>query len=94
MNRMMAWIDATRWEKGKGHRVCFVRENEAGFFLSGDTPEGGMTEPWYWGNRDNAKKSLKQAQESADEYNERLGLTKDDCADILCSSVRKGLVNA
>jgi hypothetical protein len=86
--RMIAYIPATAWTQGKGHRVSFVTENEAGHSPNGNAPEGGDVEPWYWGDPNDAAKSLKTAEETANHYNEKHGISKEDAMMILCSSMR------
>jgi len=86
--RMIAWIPAGAFTKGRGHRVSFVIENEVGHCPNGNTPEGGQTEPWYWGNPKDEASSYKEAQELAREYNQDSGISEDEETEILCSSFR------
>lgn len=86
--RVIAYIPATAWVKGKGHRVSFVTEDEAGHSPNGSTPEGGQVEPWYWGDEKDCAKSYDLAKKTAREYNQKRGISEKDAMDILCSSMR------
>lgn len=88
--RRVCYIPATGWVAGKGHRVAFVTEDEAGFIWTGDTPEGGKVEPWYWGSKIDAGKSYAEAEKVADEYNLKLGIDRSAAMDVVWSSMRKG----
>jgi hypothetical protein len=89
--RWIAWIPVGSWVKGKGHRVSFVFENHPGHFPNGDTPEGGTTEPWWWGNKTDEGKSYDLACETARQYNEKRGITGAEEAKILLSSMKFSL---
>ena len=86
--RIIVYIPETAWVKGKGHRVSMVEENKPGHSPSGDAPEGGMIEPWYWGDGKDEAKSLEIAQRTARAYNQKRGISTDDEAKILLSSMR------
>jgi hypothetical protein len=68
-----------------GYRVAVVEEGVAGYSWTGDAPEGGLKEPYYWG------KTLAEAQAVARDENLRLGLTEEDVCEIVNSSVRAQL---
>ena len=88
--RFIAYIPAGAFEKGKGHRVSLVIENEPGHAPTGDTPEGGKVNPWYWGLANDEGVSFKEAEKTARLYNERHGITEKAEIEILISSMRKG----
>lgn len=80
--RWCYWIPDNAFVEGRGFRVSIVIENEAGHYPTGDTPEGGDREPWFWGM------TLDEARELAERENlEKLGLTPKDAALIVASSV-------
>jgi hypothetical protein len=92
--RVVAVILAGKWVKGLGHEVCFVKEGEQGCYATGDEPsEYGGAAPWYWGDPDDEAKSFKAAQATADGYNERRGISKEDAAVIVAKSMRDGIRN-
>lgn len=68
--------------EGKGFRVSIAIEGEPGHFPTGDAPEGGLVEPWYWGN------TFEEAREIADRENkEKLGLEPIDAWKIVASTM-------
>lgn len=79
--RWIAYIPPTTVPCEDGYRVSFVIENESGHFPTGDTPEGGQTEPWYWGP------TLKDAEECAAKYNADRGISPEEADKILVSSM-------
>lgn len=87
--RFIAYIPPTAFVKGHGHRVSLVVENEHGHSPTGDTPEGGQVEPWYWGHETDAKKSLEVAEKIADDYNRKNGIEPKEALEILASSMRR-----
>ena len=87
----VAYIPHTAWTKGKGHRVHFVIEGEDCMRPNGDTPEGGSTEPWYWGDPNSATKSYELAVKMAEEYNLELGISKERADDIVMNSMIAGM---
>jgi len=88
--RIVAIVLAGKWVKGLGHEVCFAKEGEQGYYSSGDDPSGGAA-PWYWGDGVNETISLEKAQDTADEYNERRGISKKDAAKIVAASMRDSI---
>jgi hypothetical protein len=75
-------IPESGYVEGKGFRVSIAIENESGHFPTGDTPEGGDIEPWYWGN------TFEEAREMADRENkDRLGLEPIDAWKIVMSTM-------
>ena len=64
-----------------GFRPVFIKEGESGYHPNGSTPEGGDVEPWYWGP------SREAAEATADKYNEKRGISKDDAAQIVVRSM-------
>jgi hypothetical protein len=87
MSRMITYIPATSWTKGKGHRVSFVIENEAGHAPNGNAPEGGEIEPWYWGNPNDEAKSYELAKKTARAYNQKRKISEEEEMRILISSM-------
>lgn len=83
--RIVAIILAGKWVKGRGHEVFFAREGEQGYCLSDD--------PWYWGDPGDEARSFKAAQATADEYNEKRGISKDDALLIVTASMRDSVRN-
>lgn len=65
--------------EGKGYVPTVVTEGEAGH--SPLVGSGELSEPWYWGN-DKAT-----AEKIADDFNTRLGVTRDDVTEIVISSI-------
>jgi hypothetical protein len=75
-------IPESNYIEGKGYRVSIAIENEPGHFPTGNTPEGGDIEPWFWGD------SFEEAREIADRENkERLGLEPIDAWKIVMSTM-------
>lgn len=69
--------------EGRGWRPSVVFEGEPGHYPNGDMPyEGkpGQTAPWFWGP------SYEEAVATADEMNERLGISKMLAVEIVTSS--------
>ena len=80
--RTVAYIPGDAYsEENKGFRVSIVKEGETGHFPTGDTPEGGMTAPWYWGP------TYSDAKRVADRYNAERGISKEDALDIVGGSM-------
>ena len=88
--RFIAYIPTGAFEKGKGHRVSLVIENEPGHAPTGNTPEGGKVNPWHWGMANDEAVSFKEAEKTARLYNERRGITEKAEMEILISSMRQG----
>ena len=65
--RAVIFIPPTSFVNGKGHRPAFQLEGETQMTMQGDTPEGGQTEPWYWGHPTDCAKSLDLAEKTAEE---------------------------
>jgi len=68
-----------------GYRVAIVEEGKAGYRWTGDAPEGGQQQPYYWGG------TLAEAEAVARSENRRLGLTDDDVLSIIGSSIQAQL---
>ena len=67
---------------GKGFRVSIAIERVPGHFPTGNTPEGGDIEPWYWGD------TFEEARAIADRENkDRLGLEPIDAWKIVASTM-------
>jgi len=70
---MMLKIIILEVKDKRGNYVpCIVKENEAGYFISN----------WTWG------KDRKTAQKLADEYNEKLGVSKQEVMELTLKSMR------
>jgi hypothetical protein len=80
------YIPIGGWEKGKGHKVSIVFENDDGHYPTG----GGDKEPWYWGNGVDEAKSYRLAQAAARELNRKHGISAKREAQILGNSMRLG----
>lgn len=75
-------IPESGYVEGKGYRVSIAIEREPGHFPTGNTPEGGDQEPWYWGN------TFEEAREICDRENkERLGIDVLDAYKIVMSTM-------
>jgi len=75
-------IPESAFVEGKGFRVSIAIERESGHFPTGNTPEGGDIEPWYWGD------TFAEAREIADRENkERFGLEPIDAWKIVASTM-------
>jgi hypothetical protein len=75
-------IPESAYTEGKGFRVSIAIEREPGHFPTGNTPEGGDIEPWYWGH------TFEEAREIADRENkDRLGLDPVDAWKIVASTM-------
>lgn len=74
----MYWLDEGSLDPERGYRPSVVVENVAGHFPSG----GGDVEPWYWGF------DLELAKKIARERNARMGLSIEDEARIMGSSMK------
>lgn len=72
------------WQKGHGHRVSIVIENEPGHFPTGGF---GNKAPWYWGDPNDSEKSFELAEETAKKANLRLGHSEEDIHTIITSSM-------
>jgi len=84
LNRRWCWYIAPAQDPKEhgGFVPSLVREDEPGHRpMTGDPAK--LQTPWIWGN------TLTEAQEIARQQNERLGITDDDAADIVASSMRK-----
>lgn len=83
--RWCYFIPSDGFIEGEGFRVSVVIENEPGHYLTGDSPEGGLRAPWYWGM------TYTEAVENCRQMNEeRLGLSAKDAALIVASSMGAG----
>ena len=91
--RRIFYISPSAFTPGKGHRVSFVFENDPNHYPTGNTPEGGDTEPWYWGNADDEPRSFEEAEATARQQNERRGISLEEELNILVSSMFPGLFN-
>jgi hypothetical protein len=75
-------IPESGYVEGKGFRVSIAIEREPGHFPTGNTPEGGDIEPWFWGD------TFEEAREIADRENKaRLGLDPIDAWKIVASTM-------
>lgn len=75
-------IPESGYVKDRGYRVSIAIENESGHFPTGNIPEGGDIEPWYWGE------TFQEAQDTASRENrERLGLSALDAYKIVMSTM-------
>ena len=84
MKRMaMIIVSESRAEDG-GYIPVIVKEGEGGFFPM--TGKGKCASPWNWGT------DREIAQQCADDYNEKLGLTKEEVA-FLAGQSMKSLPN-
>jgi len=86
--RMVCWINPLDRVENYGFRVAFVIEGEDGYRPTGNWPYGGKVGeamPWFWGP------TLAIAEKLADEYNERLGVSKEDASKIIARSISAGL---
>ena len=87
--RTVVWVDETCQVKGHGgYRVSVVTEGESGHQPTGTWPyEGkpGQTMPWFWGP------TIDQAREQCAEYNERMGVSREDAFAIVTASMSKQL---
>jgi hypothetical protein len=82
MPRICYYIPPTQTpDPGSGYRVAIVEEDNAGYRWTGDAPEGGRQQPYYWGS------TLAEAEAVARGENRRLGLTDDDVLHIVNSSI-------
>lgn len=86
MKRMIAWIPVDAYVQGEGYRVSIVKEGEAGHYPTGNWPYKagpGQQMPWFWGH------DLAQAQRLADEYNEKMGISREEAEKIVNDSIRR-----
>lgn len=68
--------------EGKGYRVSIAIERESGHFPTGNTPEGGDIEPWFWGD------TFEEARGICDRENkDRLGLDPTEAFKIVMSTM-------
>lgn len=75
-------IPESGYVAGHGFRVSIAIEHEPGHFPTGSTPEGGDTEPWYWGE------TFIEARTIADRENmERLGLNPIEAWKIVATTM-------
>jgi hypothetical protein len=75
-------IPESGYTEGKGFRVSIAIEREPGHFPTGNTPEGGDVEPWYWGT------TFEEAREIADRENKtRLGLDPIEAWKIVATTM-------
>jgi hypothetical protein len=77
--RRCFYIPADAYVEGKGFVPSLVTENEPGH--SPLTGNGEFAAPWYWGN------TYEEAKALADSENAKKGLTADDVATIIASSM-------
>ena len=86
--RIVCWANPMDYVKDHGFRVAFVTEGEDFFRPTGNWPftgAPGESMPWFWGP------TIEDAQRAADEYNERLGVSKADALKIIGRSMTAGL---
>lgn len=81
--KVVAYIDPCGWVEGHGHRVSFVVEGQSGHFPNG----GGDTAPWYWGDQKDAAVSLEKAEKTAEAYNLKRGISKEEAVKIVLGSM-------
>lgn len=81
--RTCIYVPVEQYVEGKGYVPSVVTEGEPGH--SPLTGQGEHSQPWFWGH------DYKKACEIADDYNRRLGLSDQDVADILASSIAEQL---
>ncbi len=76
-------------DKKSGFRVAIVNANEDGYRWTGDTPEGGLKLPWYWG------KTLAEAEAVCKKQNQdKLGLSELQVAKIITESMSRKSTDA
>lgn len=86
--RVIAWVSETTYVKDQGYRVSFVVEGEDGHRPTGDWPyrgKPGQTVPWFWGP------TLEDARRACDEYNGRLGVSREEAFKIVSGSIEAGI---
>ena len=84
MKRLCYYIPADAFVEGHGFRVSIVFEGEDGHRPTGTWPYTGAPGekmPWFWGN------DFETAKGAAAQANANLGLSPDDVADIINSSI-------
>lgn len=82
--RICYFISGEEYVEGKGYRAAIITENQPGYRLTGTWPHKGKrgeVMPYFWG------RSLKKANEVAKEMNRRMGLSPEDVAKIVSSSM-------
>lgn len=80
--RLVCVIPLSGYVEGHGWRVAFVKEGEAGYWMTGEwpCPPGGIM-PWFWGH------DLKAAQHVAHQQNEAMGIDAKTAAIIIAQSM-------
>lgn len=82
--RMAAFILATERDEDGRFRVAFATEGERGYRPTGNWPYTaglGQVMPWFWGP------TLEDAQRTAEDYNERRGISKEEALKIIVASM-------
>lgn len=80
--RYIAWVDPAWFVEGHGYRVSIVKEGEQGHYPTGVWPnDGTKSMPWFWGP------TLEEAEQTAIEYNRKLGVEPVDAEMILLQSM-------
>lgn len=85
--RLVAFIPIDGFVEGRGYRVAFVTEGEAGYSPTGTWPYTGAVGekmPWFWGP------TYDEARAHAIEYNARMGISEADANDVVIRSVFGG----
>lgn len=77
--RRCFWIPAEPYDEG-GYVPALVTEGEPGYDLMAGNPEKFQS-PWYWGQ------DREQAMKIAERENARMGISGDDAAEIIASSL-------
>lgn len=70
-------IPQSAYEPGKGWRVSVIIEGESGHYPTGTEDKA----PWYWGE------SYAEAEQTAAEMNQSMGLSPSDVVKIITSSM-------
>lgn len=79
--RQCMYVDETMATEG-GFIPALVTEDEPGYApMSGN---GDFASPWVWGP------TIQDAKRQCDDYNEKLGITRSDAAEIVLSSMDFG----
>ena len=78
--RFCYYVDPTQARRPEGFIPSAVFEDDPGHYpMLGNGPGSA---PWYWGE------TIEEAKEACREENDRLGLSEQDVADIIASSMR------